>query len=78
MMRDILARARYKGAHLLPHARIALMENLRTSLLSLVALVVALGLIGGSLVFAPHLTVLAATVASLSYIAGMVFMTVGR
>ena len=78
MMRDIRARARYNGADIFPHAWNALMDNLRTSLLSLVALVVALGLIGGSLVFAPHLTVLAATVASLSYIAGMVFMTVGR
>ena len=54
------------------------MDNLRTSLLSVVALVVALGLIGGTLVVAPHFVVLAATVASLAYIGGMVLMTLGR
>jgi len=54
------------------------MENLRITLLSLVALVVVLGLLGGTLVFAPHLVVLAATVASLTYIGGMVFMTLGK
>lgn len=54
------------------------MDNLRISLLSVVGLVIALGLIGASAVFAPHLLVLAATVASLAYIGGMVFMTLGR
>jgi hypothetical protein len=54
------------------------MDNLRISLLAVVGLVIALGLIGGAVVFAPHLLVLAATVAALAYIAGMVFMTLGR
>ncbi|WP_448191394.1 hypothetical protein [Azospirillum sp. sgz301742] len=52
------------------------MENLSTSLLAVVALVIALGLIGAAVVFAPHILVLVATVAALSYIAGMVIMTV--
>jgi len=76
-MRDNLPALRYKPRKT-PFLWNRQMDNLKISLISLVALVVALGLIGGTLVFAPHFTVLAATIASLSYIAGMVVMTLGR
>lgn len=54
------------------------MEDLRTTLLALVALVVVLGLLGTSVVFAPHILVLVMALAAMSYIAGMVVMTLGK
>ena len=78
MMRDKIGSLRYNTRNPSNPVWIRLMDNLRISLLSLVALVIALGAIGVSLVFAPHLTVLVATIASLTYIGGMVFMTIGR
>lgn len=54
------------------------MENPRVTLLSLVALVLALGFIGGTVAVAPHVTVLVATIAALTYIGGIVYFTVGR
>lgn len=77
MLRDIPARAMYKGGHSSPlQSRIRQMENLQTTLFAVVALVIALGLIIGTLVVAPHYVVLAATIASLTYISGMVLMTI--
>ncbi|HYH39134.1 MAG TPA: hypothetical protein VD860_12990 [Azospirillum sp.] len=54
------------------------MENLRTTLLSVVALLIVLGLIGASVVFAPHLLVLVMSLAAMTYIGGMVFLTLGK
>ncbi|WP_431854799.1 hypothetical protein [Azospirillum sp.] len=54
------------------------MENLRTTLLSAVALVIVLALLGTSVVVAPHLLVLVMSLAAMTYIGGMVFLTLGK
>ena len=54
------------------------MEDLRTTLLSALALVVVLALLGASAVLAPHLLVLVMALAAMTYIGGMVFMTLGK
>lgn len=54
------------------------MENLRITLLAAVALVIVLGLLGASAVFAPHLLVLVMSLAAMTYIGGMVLLTLGK
>ncbi len=54
------------------------MDNSQIGFLSVIALVIVLALIGGALVFAPHLLVLVMTIASLTYIAGTVLFTIGH
>lgn len=54
------------------------MEDLRTTLLAAVALVAVLALLGTSVVVAPHVLVLVMALAAMSYIGGMVFMTLGK
>lgn len=61
----------------LSHMRsVRIMEDIKVTLYSLVLLVIALGFIIGTLIFAPAVTVAFATLASLTYIAGMVVTTV--
>ena len=52
------------------------MENLSVTLFALVVLVIVLALLGGAVVFAPHLLVLVFSGLAMSYIAGMVIMTI--
>lgn len=51
------------------------MEDLRVTLFALISLVVVLGVLIGTIIAAPAVTVVLMVAASLSYIAGMVLFT---
>lgn len=52
------------------------MEDSRVTFLALIALVVVLGVLIGTIIAAPAVTVVLMVIAALSYVAGMVVFTV--